>query len=142
MREFGALLLASLQPGDLILLNGDLGAGKTTLVQGIGQALGIDHLTSPTFVMAKIYPVAGRFAKLIHVDAYRLIGDPLALFDDLDLESQMPAALTVIEWGENFIDRLGSEYLEIEIKTSVEGELEARHLELVGHGQRWQGVRI
>ena len=91
MHALGTRLGTALRNGDVLLLHGSLGAGKTSLVQGIGKALGIDEITSPTFVISKSYP------GLIHVDAYRLVGEPAALFDDLDLDSQMSDAITVIE---------------------------------------------
>ena len=86
MHNLGALIGSQLRAGDLILLNGELGAGKTVLVQGIGQALGIKSVTSPTFVISKSYPAT---LPLIHVDVYRLLdsGKASLFLDDLDLDS-------------------------------------------------------
>ena len=134
MHSIGARLGGLLRKGDVVLLHGALGAGKTALVQGIGKSLGIEEITSPTFVISKSYP------GLIHVDAYRLVGEPAALFDDLDLDSQMSKAVTVIEWGDGFVERLTNEYLEISIEF---GEEESdRTLTLVGHGPRWKNFSL
>ena len=129
MHALGTRLGTALRNGDVLLLHGSLGAGKTSLVQGIGKALGIDEITSPTFVISKSYP------GLIHVDAYRLVGEPAALFDDLDLDSQMSDAITVIEWGDGFVERLTDEYLEIAIEFGKEEN--DRTVTMVGHGKRW-----
>jgi tRNA threonylcarbamoyladenosine biosynthesis protein TsaE len=80
---------------------------------GVGRALGILELTSPTFVIAKIYPSA---IPLVHVDAYRLIGKELAIFDDLDLESRIPVSITIIEWGSGFVERLSESFIEIDFQ--------------------------
>ncbi len=120
--------------GDLILLNGPLGAGKTVLVQGIGEALGILDVTSPTFVISRIHkaPLA-----LIHVDAYRLLeGGKAALYlDDLDLDSPREGAVTVIEWGGEESARLSDERLEIVIDRTHE----EREVTITPVGSRWQG---
>ena len=113
MESLGVRIGSQLKAGDVILLNGELGAGKTTLVRGIGAALGIASITSPTFVISKIY--TGDIP-LVHVDAYRLIGNELALFDDLDLESRIPQSITIIEWGTGFVERLDQEFIEIDIE--------------------------
>lgn len=112
MVALGARIGKNLKAGDVILLRGELGAGKTALTRGIGQALGFDDVTSPTFVIAKIHngPLP-----LVHVDAYRLRGQALATFDDLDLETRVPRSVTVIEWGDGFIDRIASSYATISI---------------------------
>jgi tRNA threonylcarbamoyladenosine biosynthesis protein TsaE len=142
MREFGTKLASQLRAGDLILLKGGLGAGKTTLAQGIAKYFGIQALTSPTFVMAKIYPLTQVASSLIHVDAYRLVGDALALFDDLDLESALPRAITIIEWGEGFIDRLGSEYLTLELRYLDVAGQDAREIICQRRGARWQEISL
>jgi tRNA threonylcarbamoyladenosine biosynthesis protein TsaE len=129
MHQFGANLGSKLKAGDLLLLTGPLGSGKTALTQGIGQSLGFKNITSPTFVISKIYKGT---PNLIHVDAYRLQGEASALFDDLDLESYLPSSITVIEWGEGFIDRIADKYLEIRL---AHGESEnQRTLQVVDHG--------
>jgi tRNA threonylcarbamoyladenosine biosynthesis protein TsaE len=113
MRSLGETIGGKLRAGDVLLLRGELGAGKTTFTQGVGHALGVDEMTSPTFVIAKIYPGV---IPLVHVDAYRLIGQELAIFDDLDLESRIPQSITVIEWGSGFVERLIDSYIEISIE--------------------------
>jgi tRNA threonylcarbamoyladenosine biosynthesis protein TsaE len=113
MEELGSRLGSKLNAGAVILLNGGLGAGKTAFTRGIGRALGINDVTSPTFVISKIYP--GRIP-LVHVDAYRLIGQELALFDDLDLELRIAQSVTVIEWGSGFVERLSETFIEIDIE--------------------------
>lgn len=137
MHALGRSLGERLQRGDILLLNGTLGAGKTSLVQGIGEARGIHGITSPTFVISRIHP--GKIP-LIHVDAYRLVGEPWALFDDLDLESQIGESITVIEWGDGFVERIADEFLEIQIAFG-EGD-DQRILTVVPHGERWQGFSL
>ena len=137
MQSLGVELAARLKAGDLILLNGSLGAGKTSLVQGIGKGLGIEEITSPTFVIARTYQGV---IPLIHVDAYRLVGEAFAIFDELDLESQMGGAITIIEWGDGFVERLSDEYLEIQL--SFGDEESDRILSAIGHGLRWAGFEL
>jgi tRNA threonylcarbamoyladenosine biosynthesis protein TsaE len=110
--RFGARIGASLSAGDVVLLSGPLGAGKTVLARGIGRGLGVaGPVTSPTFVIAREHPAApgGRGVALVHVDAYRLGGR--AELDDLDLDTDLAAAAVVVEWGEGLADRLAGEYL-------------------------------
>jgi tRNA threonylcarbamoyladenosine biosynthesis protein TsaE len=112
MRTLGRRLAATLRAGDLVLLTGPLGAGKTTLVQGIGEALGVrGRVTSPTFVIARVHPSLGGGPGLVHVDAYRLGG--LAEMDDLDLD--LDGSVTVVEWGEGLAEELSADRLEITI---------------------------
>ncbi len=113
MQALGKQIGSRLLQGDVVLLRGGLGAGKTTLARGIGSALGIEDVTSPTFVISKIYMGSLPF---VHVDAYRLIGSELALFDDLDLEARIPHSITVIEWGEGFVERLVDSFIEIDLE--------------------------
>lgn len=137
MHKLGAQIGEQLKPGDLLLLSGPLGAGKTALTQGIGRALGIKNITSPTFVISRIHP--GEIP-LVHVDAYRLQGGSTAIFDDLDLESYLPTSITVVEWGEGLADRLADEYLEIQIEFGAnDGQ---RLVSLIGHGQRFAGFKL
>src|SRR5947207_6410831 len=97
MRALGRRLAAGLRPGDLVILSGALGAGKTTLVQGIGEGLGVrGPVTSPTFVIARIHPSLAGGPALVHADAYRLSGP--AEVDDLDLDQAMAESVTVVEW--------------------------------------------
>ena len=137
MFALGAKLGASLKAGDLILLNGPLGAGKTLLTQGIGSALGITGITSPTFVISRVHQGA---LPLIHVDAYRLLIDGQAnlYLDDLDLDSGLPDSVTVIEWGGAQAARLSEDRLEISIDRSDE----IRQVSFVGFGERWTGFTL
>ena len=137
MQATGQAIGAKLRAGDLVILSGPLGAGKTALTQGIGKALGISGITSPTFVISRIHE--GQPA-LVHVDAYRLQGEVTALFDELDLESLLPTSITVVEWGEGLANRLSDEYLEIKIGF---GNLDdQRELSIIGHGARFESFAI
>ena len=137
MHELGKRIGAQCVAGDLILLNGPLGAGKTVLVQGIGDALGINDVTSPTFVISRIHKGP---LPLIHVDAYRLLeGGKAALYlDDLDLDSPREGAVTVIEWGGAESARLSDERLEIVIDRTEE----IRKVSITPVGTRWQGLKL
>jgi len=105
-RELGARLRA----GDLVVLSGPLGAGKTVLARGIGAGLGVPGpVTSPTFVIAREHPAGPRGVPLVHVDAYRL--DGLDELDDLDLDTDLVDAAVVVEWGEGLAERLAQEHL-------------------------------
>ena len=132
MKALGQNIGEKLRVGDLVLLSGPLGAGKTALTQGIGRALGIENITSPTFVISRIHE--GRI-RLVHVDAYRLQGEMNAIFDDLDLESYLPSSITVVEWGEGLADRLADQYLEIMIEFGESDD--QRLVSIIGHGQRF-----
>ncbi len=137
MFALGAKIGASLKAGDLILLNGPLGAGKTLLTQGIGSALGISGITSPTFVISRVHQGA---LPLIHVDAYRLLIDGQAnlYLDDLDLDSALPQSVTIVEWGGAEAARLSEDRLEINIDRSQE----VRQVSAVGLGARWAGFTL
>ena len=134
MRALGMRIGAKCKAGDLILLNGPLGAGKTVLVQGIGEALGIPDVTSPTFVISRIHNAP---LPLIHVDAYRLLegGNAALYLDDLDLDSPREGAVTVIEWGGQESARLSEERLEIVIDRTDD----VRDVTITPIGARWQG---
>ena len=134
MHELGKHIGSQCKAGDLILLNGPLGAGKTVLVQGIGEALGITDVTSPTFVISRIHKAP---LPLIHVDAYRLLedGNAALYLDDLDLDSPRESAVTVIEWGGEESARLSEERLEIVIDRTDE----VREVTITPVGARWQG---
>lgn len=120
---FGQRIGAAAQPGDLVLLSGVLGAGKTALAQGIGAGLGVHRgVVSPTFVLARVHS-GGRFP-LIHVDAYRL-GGPDEL-DDLDLDTALPRSLTVVEWGQGLAERLSAEHLLVELDRAPDDVRTAR----------------
>ena len=139
MRDLGARLAVRLQVGDIIVLKGNLGAGKTALTQGIGKYLGITDITSPTFVISRTHK--GKIP-LIHVDAYRLLGSTKQDFeiDDLDLDTAREGAITVIEWGEDVASRLQEDYLLVTIEFG-EGE-DDRIVEFTGHGKRWEGFSL
>ena len=139
MRDLGARLAARLQVGDIIVLKGNLGAGKTALTQGIGKYLGMTDITSPTFVISRTHK--GKIP-LIHVDAYRLLGGAKQNFeiDDLDLDTARDGAITVIEWGEDVASRLQEDYLLVTIEFG-EGE-DDRMVEFSGHGKRWEGFNL
>ena len=134
MHDLGAKIGAQLKCGDLILLNGDLGAGKTVLVQGIAKSLGIEGVTSPTFVISKNYPGV---LPLIHVDVYRLLdsGKAALFLDDLDLDSDRENSVTVIEWGGAESARLSDQRLEITIDRSDD----VRKVSFNCVGDRWAG---
>ena len=137
MFALGAKLGAQLKAGDLILINGPLGAGKTLLTQGIGSALGINGITSPTFVISRVHQGT---LPLIHVDAYRLLVDGQAnlYLDDLDLDSALPGSVTIVEWGGAEAARLSEDRLEINIDRSEE----VRQVSAVGIGARWAGFTL
>lgn len=137
MHDLGAKIGAQLECGDLILLNGDLGAGKTVLVQGIAKSLGIEGVTSPTFVISKSYPGA---LPLIHVDVYRLLdsGKAALFLDDLDLDSDRENSVTVIEWGGAESARLSDQRLEITIDRSDD----VRKISFNCVGDRWTGFSV
>ena len=138
MRDLGRRLAALLRAGDLVILAGPLGAGKTTLVQGIGAGLGVrGPVTSPTFVIARVHPaVAGSGPALVHADAYRLgsIGE----VDDLDLDTDAASAVTVVEWGTGLAEILAEDRLEITIEPDRDGD--ARTVRINGYGGRWHGA--
>ncbi|MBE3074703.1 MAG: tRNA (adenosine(37)-N6)-threonylcarbamoyltransferase complex ATPase subunit type 1 TsaE [Actinobacteria bacterium] len=128
---WGARLGALLKAGDLLVLTGDLGAGKTSLTQGIADGLGVrGPVTSPTFVIARVHPSLVDGPDLVHVDAYRLSG--LAELDDLDLDASLEGAVTVVEWGHGVAEQLSESYLEVTMRGH-----ETRTVDLVGHGGRW-----
>ena len=138
MRALGRRLAALLRAGDLVILAGPLGAGKTTLVQGIGAGLGVrGPVTSPTVVIARVHPaVAGSGPALVHADAYRLgsIGE----VDDLDLDTDAASAVTVVEWGAGLAEGLAEDRLEITIEPDQDGD--ARTVRINAHGARWNGA--
>ena len=124
---------ANLQAGDVVVLTGDLGAGKTTLTQGIGAGLGVrGAVTSPTFVIARVHPSKDGGPALVHADAYRLGG--VAELDDLDLDASLDASVTVVEWGEGVAESLAESRLEVRITRS-----EPRRVGIRGVGPRWAG---
>jgi tRNA threonylcarbamoyladenosine biosynthesis protein TsaE len=135
MRDLGRQLAGLLRAGDLVILTGPLGAGKTTLVQGIGAGLGVrGPVTSPTFVIARVHPVvSGSGPALVHADAYRL--GSISEVDDLDLDTDAAAAVTVVEWGAGLAEGLAQDRLEISIEPDADSDV--RTVQLIGHGARW-----
>jgi len=130
-QAWGARLGALLRAGDLVVLSGGLGAGKTCLTQGIARGLQVrGPITSPTFVIARVHPSLNGGPDLVHVDAYRLAG--LAELDDLDLDTSLEGAVTVVEWGHGVAEQLSEDYLEV----TLSGH-DTRAVHLVGHGSRW-----
>ena len=137
MHQLGEKLSAHLRAGDLVLVNGPLGAGKTVLAQGVGAGLGISGITSPTFVISRVHKAAVPF---IHVDAYRLVDseNPNLYLDDLDLDTARQGGLTVIEWGGAESARLSDDRLEIEIDRTHD----ERVVTIRAVGSRWDGVQL
>jgi len=135
MLDLGIFLSTQLKAGDLILINGPLGAGKTVLAQGIGKGLGIDDITSPTFVISRTHKAV---LPMIHVDAYRLIDtdNPNLYLDDLDLDTEN--SVTVVEWGGAESARLSEDRLEI----SIDRTNEIRQVEIKAIGARWNGFAL
>ena len=135
MFNLGTSLAVHLKAGDLILVNGPLGAGKTVLAQGIGKGLGIDGITSPTFVISRTHKGV---LPMIHVDAYRLIDteNPSLYLDDLDLDIEN--SVTVVEWGGTESARLNEDRLEI----SIDRTNEIRQVEIKAIGARWDGFAL
>jgi tRNA threonylcarbamoyladenosine biosynthesis protein TsaE len=128
-------LSAHLRAGDLVLVNGPLGAGKTVLAQGVGAGLGVTGVTSPTFVISRVHKADIPF---IHVDAYRLVDseNPNLYLDDLDLD--IANSITVIEWGGAESARLSEDRLEIRIDRSNE----ERSVDIKAFGPRWAGFSL
>lgn len=138
MRRLGVELARRLRAGDLVLLVGDLGAGKTTFTQGLGEGLGVrGPVTSPTFVIARVHPSEIGGPPLVHVDAYRLGG--LAELDDLDLDASLDEAVTVVEWGEGIAEGLAESRLEVRLSRGDSTDDESRTVRVVGVGPRWEG---
>ncbi len=135
MHQLGLQISAQLRAGDLVLVNGPLGAGKTVLTQGIGAGLGITGITSPTFVISRVHKAAIPF---IHVDAYRLVDseNPNLYLDDLDLD--ISNSITVIEWGGAESARLSEDRLEI----SIDRSSDERTVEIKAVGPRWAGFSL
>jgi tRNA threonylcarbamoyladenosine biosynthesis protein TsaE len=135
MHQLGQKLSTHLHAGDLVLVNGPLGAGKTVLAQGVGAGLGITGITSPTFVISRVHKAAVPF---IHVDAYRLVDsdNPNLYLDDLDLD--IAGSITLIEWGGAESARLSQDRLEISIDRSDE----ARKVDITAVGIRWAGFSL
>lgn len=135
--EWGSALGSLLQAGDLVLLHGELGAGKTTLTRSLAEGLGVrGPITSPTFVLARTHPSLTGGPALVHVDAYRLSGDAAAL-DDLDLDASLDSAVTVIEWGAGMAEGLSSERLDVYLTAQPD---ESREVRVVPVGERFESL--
>lgn len=151
-RAYGASLAPLLRPGDLVVLTGPLGAGKTTLVQGIGTGLGVrGQVASPTFIIARVHPALGPGPALVHVDAYRL--GSLDELEALDLDESLEESVTVVEWGEGLVEVLSEDRLEVVLDrgqgasagATDDGSLDdvgVRTATVRGIGARWAGVQL
>ena len=137
MFELGRKIGEQLKTSDVVVLTGELAAGKTVLTQGIASVFEINNVTSPTFVISRIHKGVPNF---IHIDAYRLLDSGISSFTDLDFESYLPSSVFVIEWGAAFVLTLTDQYLDIKI---TQGESEnLRNLEINLIGQRWAGFKV
>ncbi|MGK5632347.1 tRNA (adenosine(37)-N6)-threonylcarbamoyltransferase complex ATPase subunit type 1 TsaE [Streptomyces sp. URMC 123] len=165
MQELGRRLAALLRPGDLVLLSGQLGAGKTTLARGLGEGLGVrGAVTSPTFVIARVHPSLTGGPALVHVDAYRL-GGGLDEMEDLDLDVSLPESVVVVEWGDGKVEELSDDRLHVVIERAMgdeatgdapvsapdaeavldaaaEDHADQREVTVVGVGARWASVDL
>ena len=137
MFEMGEKIGRQLKPSDVVVLNGELGAGKTVLTQGIASAFKILGVTSPTFVISRIHKGNPNF---IHIDAYRLLDSDPSNFADLDFESYLASSVFVIEWGKNFVSTLTDQYLEINIDRGQKDD--QRQVEFVMVGDRWENFKL
>ena len=137
MFELGEKIGRQLKPSDVVVLNGELGAGKTVLTQGIASAFKILGVTSPTFVISRIHKGNPNF---IHIDAYRLLDSDPSNFADLDFESYLASSVFVIEWGKNFVSTLTDQYLEINIDRGQKDD--QRQVEFVMVGDRWENFKL
>jgi tRNA threonylcarbamoyladenosine biosynthesis protein TsaE len=149
-RAYARELAAVLRAGDLVVLTGPLGAGKTTFTQGLGEGLGVrGQVASPTFIIARVHPSLGDGPALVHVDAYRL--GSLDELDALDLDESLEDSVTVVEWGEGLAEVLSEDRLEVTIARPVGGAVDEdlehadvgeRHLSVLAVGPRWSGVAL
>lgn len=156
MQALAARIATLLRAGDLLVLSGDLGAGKTTFTQGLGAAMGVrGPITSPTFVIARTHPSLGQGTPLVHVDAYRLGG--AAELDDIDLDATTDEAVTVVEWGDGMAEQLSDSWLHVRIEvrgvrpvdplgTPHDGDpvddADPRVVTVKPNGPRWVGVPL
>lgn len=138
MSLLGQQLAGILQAGDLVLLIGPLGAGKTTLTRGVGRALEVEgNVSSPTFVIARTHK-RGNKAPLVHVDAYRL--KSAAELDDLDIP--FASSIVLVEWGQGLTDDIADSWLEIYIERDSNPQSENRAVKILGYGSRWAGINL
>ena len=139
-RALGRRLAALLRRGDLIIASGDLGAGKTTLTQGLGEGLDVGGaVISPTFVLSRVHRARGEGPDLVHVDAYRL--GSAAELDDLDLDASTEDSVTLVEWGTGIAEGLSEDRLEVDIRRSLDPSDETRWIFLNPVGERWRDIR-
>jgi tRNA threonylcarbamoyladenosine biosynthesis protein TsaE len=132
-RAFGREVAKSLQAGDLVVLSGPLGAGKTALTQGIGEGLGVSgRVTSPTFVIARVHRGA---VPLVHVDAYRLREGGRFDLDDLEIDEELERAVVVVEWGEGVVEGMSDSHLAVHLARHDD---DSRTVTVHGHGPRWE----
>ncbi|MDO5627511.1 MAG: tRNA (adenosine(37)-N6)-threonylcarbamoyltransferase complex ATPase subunit type 1 TsaE [Mobilicoccus sp.] len=150
----GRALAAHLRAGDVLVLVGELGAGKTTFTQGLGDGLGVrGPITSPTFVLSRVHPSLVGGPDLVHVDAYRLAG--AGEVDDIDLDDTVATSVTVIEWGAGVAEQLSDSWLTVELLRATGGDAstgedvaadedpdDPRTVRLTGHGPRWRGAQL
>ncbi|MFE9554122.1 tRNA (adenosine(37)-N6)-threonylcarbamoyltransferase complex ATPase subunit type 1 TsaE [Streptomyces sp. NPDC006703] len=143
MQELGRRIAKLLRPGDLVMLTGELGAGKTTLTRGLGEGLGVrGAVTSPTFVIARVHPSLVGGPALVHVDAYRL-GGGLDEMEDLDLDVSLPESVVVVEWGEGKVEDLSEGRLQVLIHRVVgETDDDRRTVTVTGIGPRWADAGV
>lgn len=156
MKDVGRRLATLLRPGDLVLLTGELGAGKTTLTRGLGEGLGVrGAVTSPTFVIARVHPSLGDGPPLVHVDAYRL-GGGLDEMEDLDLDVSLPESVVAVEWGDGKVEELSDDRLHVVIERAVGADAavpgepgadgvvadDTRQVTVTGVGPRWADVDL
>ena len=139
MEELGARIAARLDVGDLVALNGELGAGKTTFTRGLGEALGArGAIASPTFVIARTHPTE-RGVPLVHVDAYRL--SSAAELDDLDIDFE--GSIVVVEWAAGMLDGVTDSWLELSIERARgAADDDVREVTVTGHGDKWSHLRL
>ncbi len=136
----GRRLAAVVRAGDVIIASGDLGAGKTTLTQGLGAGLAVaGAIISPTFVLSRVHPSTVGGPALVHVDAYRL--GSFAELEDLDLEVSLDDSVTLVEWGAGIAEGLADDYLEVDIRRSLDPEDDTRWIFLTPIGERWTAAR-
>ena len=139
MRALGAAIGRVCTGGDVLILSGDLGAGKTTFTQGLARGIGIDEaVTSPTFVIARTHPNPAGGPALVHVDAYRL-GSSLEL-DDLDLDADLEHSVVVVEWGGGLAEGLADAWVDLVLSRTDDADDETRGVAITTHGSRWDGV--
>jgi tRNA threonylcarbamoyladenosine biosynthesis protein TsaE len=150
MQALGARLAKLLRPRDLVVLSGDLGAGKTTFTQGLGAALGVrGRITSPTFVISRVHPSRTDGPALVHVDTYRMAD--VAEVADLDLDESLADSVTVVEWGAGLVEALAADRLELVLARTTQLPEQAdpddpsaavREVSIAGVGRRWFGVDL